>query len=192
MITVKDFVEDFKSKKIQNTKINEHAVSDYIKSTLAVKTYIPFRQKREIVEMVVAQNLKEVYGVKKHDPINQYVSFVVAMIGAHTDMEFSDDPVVDYDLLAESGLLPRVISEFKASYDECDILLKMALASELEDNNINVTVARFLDGILKKLDSVGEVLKSQLGDFDIKKFLGADFNEEDLANLKGFLNKNSK
>lgn len=187
-----DFINGFKEKKVMNTQINPNAVSEYIKKELEVKTYIPFRTKREIAEMVVAQNTEWIDGIKRNDSINQYIGFVVAMLTAHTSLEFSDDPVADYDLLAESGLLPQIITEFKESYDEGDILLKMALAMELEDNNINVSVARFLDGILKRLDNVGEVLKGQLGNIDIKDILGANFNNEDLANLKGFLDKYNK
>jgi 5-formaminoimidazole-4-carboxamide-1-beta-D-ribofuranosyl 5'-monophosphate synthetase len=163
-----------------------------LKEKLEIKTYLPFRTKREIAEMVVAQNTEWVDGVKKHDSINAYIGFVVAMIGAHTVLEFSSDPVSDYDLLAESGLLPQIIAEFKESYDETDIILKMALAMELEDNNINASVARFLDGILKKLDGVGDVLKGALGNLDLKEILGANFNSEDLANLKGFLDRYNK
>jgi hypothetical protein len=189
---VKEFVEKFKNDKVMNNKIAPNAVSDYLKKELEVKTYLPFRMKREIAEMVVAQNTEWVDGIKRNDSINQYIGFIVAMIGAHTSLEFGDDPVVDYDLLAESGLLPQIIAEFQESYNECDILLKMALAAELEDNNINVSVARFLDGILKKLDDVGEVLKGAMGNLDLKEILGANFNNEDLANLKGFLDRYNK
>lgn len=191
-MTIKEFVEDFKAKKIMNTKINENAVSNYLKDSLEIKTYLPFKLKRQIVEMVVAQNTEWKDGIKKHDSINAYIGFVVAMIGAHTTLEFSDDPVADYDLLAENNLLPQIIAEFKESYDECDILLKMALTMELEDNNINVLVGNFLNSILDKLDGVGEILKDKLNEFDLKDILGANFKQEDLAKLTSFLNKYNK
>ena len=188
-MTVQEFVKTFTEKKIINTKINEHAVSDYLKEELHIKTYIPFRIKREVVEMVVAQNIKEVDGVKHYDNINSYISFIVAMISTHTILKFSEDPVVDYDLLAENGLLPQIIAEFKASYDECDILLKMAVAAELENNNINVFVGKFLDGILKRMDGFGEIAKEKLGNLNIQELLGVNFKEEDLAKLSSFLDK---
>ena len=184
-----EFVEKFKNDKVINNQLNPNAVSDYLKENLEIKTYIPFRIKKEIVELVVAQNTKEVDGIKKNDAINQYISFMVAMLSAHTVLEFSDDPVVDYDILAESGLLSQIIAEFQESYSECDVLLKLALNMELEDNSINILVGKFLNNILQKLDGVGEVLKDKLGNFDIKDVLGADFKQEDLAKLSGFLNK---
>lgn len=184
---VLDFVNEFKNKRIMNTKINEHAVSDYIKEALEIKSYLPFMEKRKIIEVVVEQNTKEVDGIKKNDSINQYLSFVISMLSAHTNIEFSEDPVADYDMLAESGLLPHIIAEFKESYDECDVLLKMELASKLEDNNINVLVGRFLNDILNKLDDFGDMLKDKFGDIDVNDFLSNNFKEEDLAKLTSFL-----
>lgn len=188
-ITVQDFVQEFKDKKIVNSRVNEHAVSDYIKERLEVKTYVPFKKKREIAEMIIEQCTEVVDGIKKHDTISAYVGFVVAMISTHTALTFSDDPVADYDLLAESGLLPQIVAEFKQSYDECDVVLKMALAMELEDNNVNVLIGHFLNQILGMLDGVGNVLKEKLDDFDLGDILGADFKHEDLAKLSGFLDK---
>lgn len=185
---VHDFIENYKAKKFMNTKQGVDERAEWIRKELEVKTYIPFKKKRQIAEMVVAQNINEADGIKKIDTINQYIGFIVAMLTAHTNLEFSQDPVADYDLLAESGLLSQIIAEFQESYTECDVILKMALAMELEDNNINVLVGRFLDNILKKLDGVGEALKSKLDNFDIEDLLG-DIKQEDLAQLKGFLDR---
>ena len=189
MSTVKDFIENFKAKKITNTKVAPNAVGDYLRKELEIKTYLPFRTKRTIVETVVSQNIEWVDGIKKTDVMNEYVGFIVAVLSAYTNLEWSDDPVVDYDLLAESGLLPLIIKELEAEYGECEVLLKMARASELEDNNLEAIVGRFLNGILDRLDGVGDLLKGMLGDLNIQDVLGGSFNEEDLTKLKGFLDK---
>lgn len=189
---VKDLVSDFQTKKISDTKIAPNAVSDYLKKVLEIKTYLPFRTKRVIVETVISQNIEWVDGIKKIDSINEYVGFVVAMIGAHTNLEFSEDPVADYDLLAESGLLSKIIAEFQESYNECEVLIKMVRTSELEDNNLEAIVGRFLNSILERLDGVGESLKSVLGNLNIQDILGDSFKDEDLTKLKGFLDKYNK
>lgn len=186
---IKEFIEDYKNAKVQNTKAITDAVSKYLNKTLGIKKYIPFREKRKIAEMVVAQNITEDNGIKKYDSINGYISLIVASISAHTNLEWSDDPVADYDLLAESGLLPQIIAEFQGSHDEIDIILKMALAMELEDNNVNVLVGHFLNKILEMLDNVGDVLKDKFENFNIEDIFGTDIKQEDLAKLTGLLNK---
>lgn len=186
---VTEFVEKFKTARVQNTKINPNAIGEWIKDEIEIRTYIPFRQKRTIAEMIVTQNIKVVQGIKEYDSINAYMSLIVASISAHTNLEWSEDPVADYDLLAESGLLPQIIAEFQGSYDEIDMILKAALSMELEDNNVSVLVGHFLDSILKKLDGVGEVFKGALGNFNIQDVLGADIKQEDLAKLTGLLDK---
>lgn len=190
---VNDFVQEFKNKKIINNKINDHAVSDYIQETLAIKTYIPFKTKREIVEMIAEKSIIEVDGVKLHDSINTYISFVVAMLSSHTVLEFDmKDPISDYDLLAENGLLPQIIAEFQNSYNECDVLLKMTIAMKLEDNNMNILFGKFLNGILERLDIVGKLVQESISGVDIKEIVGEVFNQEDLNKLKYFLDKYNK
>lgn len=180
--TVHEFIEKYKNSRVQNTKVNPNAVSEYLQKELEIKTYIPFREKRRLAEMVVENNLSVVDGIKKYDDISSYVSLVVASIAAHTNLQFvQEDPVADYDLLAESGLLTQIIAEFQGSHEEIGILLKMAVASELEDNNTNVIIGNFLDSILNKLDDVSEAIVKKIEKLDIKK--------EDVAKFSGFLNR---
>ena len=186
---INEFIENYRNARVQNSKVNPNAVSDYLRKELAIKTYIPFGKKRQVVEIIVEQNTKEVDGIKKYDDISSYVSLVAASIVAHTNLEFGTDVIADYDLLAESGLLPQIIAEFQGSHEEIGILLKMAIASELEDNNINVLVGRFLNSVLEKLDGVVDGVKERAGNVDLKELLGMNFEEEDLAQLKGFLDR---
>lgn len=187
-----EFVQKFQQDKIQNTKINPNAVSEYLKNVLEIKTYIPFNQKRQAIEVIVKKNIVEVNGVKKNDSINQYLSFVVTTILLHTNLEFSEDVVSDYDALAENGLLPQIIDEFKESYNECDVLLKMALADELEDNNVNMVFGRFLNSILEKLDAAGASIKSAIDGVDLTSLLQDSIKQEDLKKLSDFLNTYNK
>lgn len=188
MKTIKEFCEAYKAKRFMNIKTAADEKSEWLRNELEIKNYIPFREKRRIAEMVVEQNISVVDGIKKYDDINSYVSLVVASIAAHTNLQFGEDPVADYDLLAESGLLPLIITEFQGSHEEIGILLKMAVAAELESNNVNVLIGHFLDNILQKLDGVGEALKTKIKELDVKDLLG-DIKQEDLAKLNGLFDK---
>jgi hypothetical protein len=176
---VSEFIQDFSDKKIANSRINENAVSDYLKQTLEIKTYIPFREKRMIAEMIVSQNIKEVNGIKTYDSIDGYIGLIAASIATHTNIEWGEDPISEYDLLAEKGLLSQIIAEFQNSHNEIDILLKMTLASELEYNNVGNIIGRFLDGILNKLSGVEKIVAKAI----------ENISEKDLDKLSVFLNK---
>ena len=191
-MTILEFVQKFKENKVANSKIAPNAIEDFIRENVKITKYIPFRLKRTLAETVVEENIEEVDGVKKCDDIELYVSFIVASITAHTDLGFSDDPVADYDLLAESGLLSLIIDMFHEDHTECDVILKMALAAELQDNNINIQIAKFLNRILNKLDDVGEVLKDKLENFDVNKMTNGMFKQEDLVKLSSFLDRYNK
>lgn len=183
-----EFVQSYKDFKKQNIRATEEEISNYIKKTLEVKTYIPFMTKRMIAETIVEGNTEEVDGVWKNDAINQYISFVTSMLQSHTNLEIGENPMDDYDILAESELLAPVIATFQSDYSEADIILKMALAMKLEDNNINVMAGKAIKGIINILDVVGKKLE----DFDLNEIINKYFNKEDLAKLSSFLNKLKK
>lgn len=184
IMKVQEFIEKVKND-VQKASIDEH----YIIKMLEVKKYISFQDKRKIVELIVQQNTQEIDGILRNDSITQYISFVMAMLTAHTNLELTDNPIDDYDMLSENSLLTLIINTFRTDYDDCDVLLKMALASKMEDNNTNVIIGKFLNSILNKLDSVGEALKDKFDNIDVKDILGTTFKEEDLAALSSFLDK---
>ena len=187
-ISVKGFVEEFLNKKVTNNKINEHAVEDYIRSKLDIIEYLPFKTKREVVETVLEKVIIDENGVKRVDSISQFLYFVITMIASHTTLEFGENPIDDYDILSRCGLLENIIAMFQKDYAECDALLKAAIADELADNNLNVIIGKFLNGILEKLDGVVDAAKVFAENIDLSKF-GIDVNEENIAKIIGLLNK---
>lgn len=186
---VVEFIKCFQDKKIMNSKATPNAVKEYIMKTLEVKTYLPFNQRRKIAELIVSENTKEVDGIKRHNSIDAYISFIVHMLTAHTNLEFSNNPVEDYDLLSSSGLLQPIIETFQNSYNECDVLLKMTLELTLEDNNVNILVGKFLNSILVRLDIMADAVKEAIGNSGLQDIFGANFSEEDLAALSSMIDK---
>lgn len=188
-ILVNDLVSEFLSKKIVNSKIAPNAVEEFIKQRIDIVEYLPFSQKREVVEMVVAKVVSEEDGIKRVNSITQFLSFIVAMLVSHTTLSFSENVEDDYDALSKSGLLEPILDMFKRDYSECDALLKAAIADELADNNLNVIIGKFLNGVLGKLDGVVDTVKGFTDNLDLSKLLGANINKEDIAKIIGVVDK---
>lgn len=188
-MTIVEFYNAYKAKNFMNTKQGEDEKSKWIRNQLEIKTYIPFKEKRKIAEMIVEQNIEVVDGIKKYDSIDGYVSLVAASIAAHTSLQFGNDPIADYDLLAESGLLSAIMAEFADSHQEIDLLVHMVLDMEMEDNEINALLGKFLNSIQNGLDGLFSGINETIKDLNIEKLLGADFKKEDLAKLISLFNK---
>ena len=187
---VNQFIDDMKKKKIQATAINPNAVSDYIRKTLEIKEYIPFEDKKKIAEMIIKTNMTEENGIKKINSAGQFVSFITAMLVIHTNLEIdAENPIEDYDLICEAGLLEPIVAEFQKDYSECEVILKMTAADELADNNLSSVVAKFLGGISDMIGGFGNKLGGIVENIDIGSLLGGKFDTNDLAKLKGFLDK---
>lgn len=186
---VVEFIQKYKESKVQNTKMAPDAVEQFLKKTLEVKEYVPFKKKEEIVKTIIEYNLEENNGIKKIDSINQYLSFISAMLVSHTNLEISEVPADDYDLLAEHDLIEQIVALFAKDYKEFETLLKMAVADELEDNNLSVVVSKFFNGILDKVDDVVALVANVAEGFDTSKLFGEEIKKEDLGKLIGLLDK---
>lgn len=187
-ILVKDFVNEFVEKKIMNTKLNDHAVEDFIREKLDIVEYIPFATKLDIINKTTSEIVKEVGGIKKVNSIAQYMAFLIAMLSSHTALEFGD-MFEDYDALNRCGLIEQIVALFQKDFSECETLLKMAVADELADNNLNVIVGKFLNGVLGKMDGVIDMAKGFTENLDLSKLLGTNINEEDKAKILGLIDK---
>ena len=191
-ISVQNFVEEFLNKKIANSKIAPNAVEEFIRQRLEIIDYIPFQTKRDIVEIIIAQNIREENGIKKIDDISQYLSFIVAMLCSHTNLQFGDNPAEDYDALNKLGLIEQIVALFQKDFTECETLLKMGVANELADNNVNVIVSKFLNGVLAKIDQLSTKLEGVTENLDMSNLLGESISEEEVAKILGFVNKSKK
>lgn len=191
-ISVKSFVEEFVNNKVKNTPAKPNAVDDFIRDKLEIIEYVPFNTKREVVEMVVANSVSEESGVKRVDSVAQFLSFITSMIMTHTNLTFGKTPAEDYDALNQTGLLELIVEMFQKDYSECEALMKMIVADELVDNNLNVIVGKFLNGILDKLDGVIDIVKDFTESADLSKLLGTNINEEEMAKILGLIDKLNK
>lgn len=154
---IKEFVE------LNKVGAKQGSVLDHITTE-----YIPYATKmaeaKKIVELSMYQ---EVDGHKKfwiNTPM-QYHIFIQRIIANYTDLEM-ENPVDDYDILNEKGLIVEIIKAIPSQeYNEFDTVLKMTVNDEIE--NVR-SIAGYIDN---KLDTFSLLLSSVLENEEIQKKL---------------------
>lgn len=188
MSTVKNFIEDFKAKKIVNNKINEHAVEDYIRETLQVKGYIPFTEKRELCTSVIEGSCGRENGLVTVDSVSRYMLFTIAVITKYTNIEFNTDEELDafgeYDMLCESGLLDIILDVVGPEYVKCNNMLNMMLEDVISNNNTSeAVIGNVLEKISGKISDFIDVLSDKVEEMDL------DLSQVDIEQFKPLFEK---
>ena len=187
-MTIEEFVNEFKSKKIINTKLDPEAVSNYIRKELEVKDYVPFAEKRDLCANVLnACNTKDSNGLVKVDSVSRYILFTIAIISKYTTLEFSsgkDDEELDsldeYDMLCQANLLDPILEVIGAEYVTCNNILNMMMSDVVANNNTIESVvghtlgkiSKSVDGLLGALTEKVEDMELDLSQIDINKYKG--------------------
>lgn len=188
-MTIKEFINDFKSKKIMNTKIDTDAVSKYLKKELEVKNYVPFVEKRELCERVLnACNVKDENGLVKVDSVSRYIIFTLSVISKYTNLEFSSgkefDSLDEYDMLCQANLLNPILDVIGAEYTTCNNMLNMMMDDIVSNNN---TVENVVGTILSRIgDSIDEFISVIA---DKVESMNLDLSQIDIDKYKGLIDK---
>ena len=183
-----EFIEKFKSAKVENTKMIPDAVAKYIKKELEVKDYVPFAEKRELCANVLnACNTKEDNGLVRIDSVSRYIIFTLSIISAYTNLEFSSgedeiDSLDEYDMLCQVNLLNPILDVIGAEYATCNNMLNMMMDDIIANNN---TVENVIGAILGKLgDSVDELISVFA---DKVESMELDLSQIDIDKYKGLI-----
>lgn len=186
---VVELIKDFKDKKIMNNKLNEHAVSDYLKEKLEIKDYVPFIEKQSIAQVVLeaCSNIKD--GVIAVDSIQKYIIFTITILSAYTNLDFEgEQDLDDYDALCScqvggGTLLDEIVKIFEKEYMRCNDILNMMTVDLLAENNIEKQIGKFLTVITEKIDDLGDSLIDNLGNFNM------DLSQLDINKLSDIISK---
>ena len=187
---VAEFIQDFKDKKIMNTKIDPDAVSKYIKKELEIKDYIPFVEKQSIAQVVLEScgHIKD--GVIAIDSVQKYIIFTIMVLSTYTNLEFNEDEsgLEDYDILCsfpvnDGTLLDAIIQTFEKEYVRCNDILNMMTADLMAENNIEKQVGKFLSGLSKKIEDFSDAFIQNI--FDVPESL----NQLDIDKLTNIISK---
>lgn len=159
-------------------KINELLMSIHRKDfnmekELQVKKYLPIEEKKLIAQGIIYECTEQENGVIKVNSVQQYLSYVKYMILRHTNLEYTQE---DYDKLCsaeygETSLLNAIISTFQSDANECNRILNLMIDDRMQENTIEFTIGKFLNGL-------GEMLSSKLNEFDINSIIPHDVDKD--------------
>lgn len=187
---IKTFVENYKTQRFIMTKNGTDERCEYIKRELAIKDYIPFEEKKAIVQTVLTNCSSVKDGVVAIDSIQKYILFTMSMLVAYTNLEPDEDMGIfeTYDALCsqkvdDGTLLDAIIKTFEFEYVRCNDILNMMTADLLAENNIEKQVGKFLTNLSDKINKFGDGLIDKIGDF------GVDLSQLDIDKLTNMIEK---
>ena len=161
---ITEFIQEFKDERIQNSKVNPNAVSEYIKKVLEVKDYIPFIEKQSVAQIVLESCAHISDGIITIDSVQKYIIFTITVLATYTNLEFNGDETdLDaYDLLCaytvgDETLLDAIIKTFEKEYSRCNDILNLMTVDLMAENNIEKQVGKFLSGLSKKIENLGDL-----------------------------------
>lgn len=185
---VKELINEVKTKKVINTTYQPHAVEDFIKEKLNIKTYVPFAEKRELCKTVLDASCIRKGGIVEVDSVSRYILFTIAIISKYTELEFSSgkdeefDSIDEYDMLCQNDLLNPILDVIGAEYTTCNNILNMMMA-DINANNNNV--AAVLDKSVQKLLGIVDEFKDVLS--EKVEELNLDLSQIDIDKYKGLI-----
>ena len=118
-----------------------------------------------IVEAVVEKNE---YGLYVVDYFIKEIHEKVAMVGLYTNVELSEDDVLNYDIASSCGLIDYIEEEVNDVWSFSSILSD-AIEKRIEENSINNTVARFLNDTTKLIENTLNSVNGMLDKGDPNK-----------------------
>lgn len=162
--------------KIEKLLVDIKRANFDMEKELQVKKYLPMEVKKTIAQGIIYECTENVDGFIKLDSVQQYLSYVKYMIRQHTNLEYTTE---DYDVLCateygNTDLMTAIFNLFKKDADSCNEILTLAMKDYVQENSIELVVAKFLH-------NVADALSNKLDEFDIESLLPQDFDAEKLT-----------
>ena len=188
MITIKEFVENYKAKRFMNTKQGVDERVEWIKNELGVKEYLPFAEKRELCKVVLDACCTKEDGLVKVDSVTRYIIFTITVISRYTNLEFSSgedaeyDSLDEYDMLCESHLLDIILAVIGDEYTACNSMLNMMMDDIMTNNNtVEAVLAHALGKVSDSLDDLIGTFADKVEEMEL------DVSQIDIDKYKGLL-----
>lgn len=167
-------------KLIEEYEWNKRRKRDYDFSQHLVLKYMPYAEKCTFVKNVLdSTSYIEIAGKKtyKRNTAGMLFVFTMQMIAKYTDLEFSNDEVVNtYDALMETGLMNKLMSQIPE--EEISILRGM-LDMQRDDEEVNTRslISFFetkMDALQMAFDGISKAWESPEIQAKIAEFTNAD------------------
>lgn len=163
---VQEFIE-YMGKNVSRTMKEEQILST-VKKQLEVKSYLPIKEKKELVDKIIYKSVYFENGNYRIDAIDCYMYFIMYTIDTYTNLEI-DNVEQCHDALAESALMPVIIASLGQEYNDINTFLNMKRDEILERNSLEMQVGNFLDTILEKIDGFTGVFDDIFASLNIDK-----------------------
>ncbi len=185
-MTIREFCEAYKAKKFINLKQGVDERVEWLRSTLELKKYIPFVNKRELCADVIEACCTKEGGLIKVDSVSRYIVFTISMISAYTNLEFSSgeeySPIDEYDILCEANLLNPILALIGEEYTTCNNMLNMMMDDEIANNNtIEALLGHSLNKVSSSFDELIVAFSKKVEEMEL------DFSQINIEPLKGIL-----
>lgn len=176
---VQEFIE-YMGKTVNSTMKNDHVIN-LAKKALEVKDYIPIKEKKDLIDNIIEKCIYFENGTFRIDSIDSYIYFTIFTIDAYTNIEI-DDIEECFDILSESGLMPIVIAALGQEYQDVQTFLNMKCNEIMENNSVEMQVAKFLESALETVSDFSE------GIMEVLKNVNID-NESVINAINMFVNR---
>lgn len=192
-------------KKINIDDLKGKTYKECLEAGVKIEYSVPIMAEKESIESVADQLLYEDEdGLLTYDPILKDIMVANAITILYTNIELSDKPFDDYDILNECGLLEQYEWANDGKCTEFDGKLNCVLTQRLTTNDVNHIVARALKSMIKTFDNTMNHVNGMLDKGDpnkIAKYLSKgiemiankmpDFSKVDvMESLQEQINKN--
>lgn len=166
-------------------KISKVSNAQNVKLILETKKYLPYLQKKQLVERVVNQCSCVENGYIKINELDKYVIFIINVIQAYTNIEFDVDintAIQEYDLLCSNDVLGTIIDTFESEYQTILELLKMQTYYILQNNNIEYQIAKLVHLVQENANRLFEDYKDIADRLDVNEIqVGVNSIQEFIA-----------
>lgn len=168
---------------------NREANSAMLRARLEVVEYLPFAEKRALVERVIDKSIEYFDNYFMVDEITKYLVFTMEVLKAYTNLEFNEDmelATLEFDMLCASGLLSKINALIEGEYKALIELLNMQTNYILQNNNPEYHVIQLVNKVSDEADKIINFVSDKLNDLDLDSL---NVSAEDIEKLKAFLSK---